>query len=174
MFSVRVRHVVTGTRERVPTGCSTSPTTPNSSGRSSVLRACCRAEGPTRARKGAGRRCRIPAPQCRISALTEWADVPQFDGVDYTQLPRGQDDGLPIMKVGAWAREKYIRVWMYEHLFATGMKNKWNQRVYVDLFAGPGLSRIRRTSDILYGSPLLALTLPDRFDRYVFCEKNPA
>jgi len=92
--------------------------------------------------------------------------------VDYTQLPRSQEDGLPIMKVGAWARKKYVRVWMYDHLFATGMKRKWDERVYVDLFAGPGLSRIRRTSDVLYGSPLLALTLPDRFDRYVFCEKN--
>jgi three-Cys-motif partner protein len=92
--------------------------------------------------------------------------------VDYTKLPRGEDDGLPIMDVGSWAREKYVRVWMYDQLFSTGMKNKWDERVYVDLFAGPGFSQIKGTKEILHGSPLLALDVADRFDRYVFCEKD--
>jgi hypothetical protein len=27
---------------------------------------------------------------------------------------------------------------MYAALFASGMKNRWKRRVYLDLFAGPG------------------------------------
>jgi three-Cys-motif partner protein len=93
--------------------------------------------------------------------------------MDYQDLPRGDDDGLPISPVGGWAREKYLRVWMYDQMFATGMKQRWDERVYIDLFSGSGYSRIRGTNDILMGSPLLATQIPDRFDRYIFCEENP-
>ncbi len=92
--------------------------------------------------------------------------------MDYRDLPRGEDDGLPIAEVGGWAREKYLRVWMYDQMFATGMKQRWDERVYVDLFSGSGYSRIRGTAEILMGSPLLAVHIPDRFDRYVFCDES--
>ena len=93
--------------------------------------------------------------------------------MEYRDLPRGQDDGLPIADVGGWVREKYLRVWMYDQMFATGMKKRWDERVYVDLFSGSGYSRVRGTNEILMGSPLLAVQIPDRFDRYVFCDENP-
>lgn len=54
-----------------------------------------------------------------------------------------------------------------------GMKNKWDQRVYIDLYAGSGYSRIRGTKTILKGSPIIALTVPSPFDKYIFCEENP-
>jgi three-Cys-motif partner protein len=63
---------------------------------------------------------------------------------------------------------------MYAQMFATGMKNRWDHRVYLDLFAGPGHSQIRNTRRTVLGSPLIALSLPDRFDRYVFADENPA
>ncbi len=91
---------------------------------------------------------------------------------DLRDLPGMEDDGLPILEVGRWALEKYRRVWYYDQLFATGMKNAWDQRVYIDLFAGPGCSRIRDTGRIVPGSPLLALSLEDRFTRYIFCERD--
>jgi three-Cys-motif partner protein len=93
--------------------------------------------------------------------------------MEYRDLPRGEDDGLPIAEVGGWVREKYLRVWMYDQLFATGMKKRWDERVYVDLFSGSGYSRVRGSKEILMGSPLLAVQIPDRFDRYVFCDENP-
>jgi three-Cys-motif partner protein len=52
------------------------------------------------------------------------------------------------------------------------MKDKWNQRIYVDLYAGAGYNRIRGTPKILLGSPIRALTLEDPFDKYVFCEQD--
>lgn len=52
------------------------------------------------------------------------------------------------------------------------MKNKWDARVYIDLFAGAGISVIKGTSRKVFTSPLLALDIPDKFDKYIFCELN--
>jgi three-Cys-motif partner protein len=84
-----------------------------------------------------------------------------------------EDDGLLSYDIGPWAVDKYRRVGMYAEMFSTGMKNQWDTRVYLDLFAGPGRSRLRGTGRHYLGSPLIALSLPDRFDRYVFCDANP-
>jgi len=53
------------------------------------------------------------------------------------------------------------------------MKNKWDTRVYIDLYAGPGLLRIRETTKFIWGSPTLALSVKDPFDKYIFCESKP-
>ena len=83
------------------------------------------------------------------------------------------DDGLPTNEIGPWAEEKYRYVGMYAELFATGMKNKWPHRTYLDLFSGPGYSRVRDTHRVVLGSPMIALSLMDPFDAYVFAEENP-
>ena len=84
------------------------------------------------------------------------------------------DDGLLTPEVGPWAEEKYRHVDFYNRIFSTGMKNKWDCRVYIDLYAGAGRSKIRGTERILQASPLLALDVPDKFDKYIFCEKDIA
>ena len=85
-----------------------------------------------------------------------------------------KDDGLYCGDpVGAWVEDKHRLVALYETLFSTGMKRKWDVRVYVDLFAGPGIVRVRETGKFLFGSPFLALQVKDPFDKYIFCEKNP-
>lgn len=84
------------------------------------------------------------------------------------------DDGLLTNPIGPWAQDKYRYVGMYAELFATGMKNKWPRRVYLDLFAGPGYSKLRDSGRVVLGSPLIALNLPDLFDAYVFSDDNPA
>jgi three-Cys-motif partner protein len=61
---------------------------------------------------------------------------------------------------------------LYAELFSTGMKHKWGQRVYIDLYAGAGYSRIEGTRRFLKGSPLIALTVPNPFDKYIFCEER--
>jgi len=83
------------------------------------------------------------------------------------------DDGLIAPEIGPWGEQKYRLLQGYARVFATSMKNKWDARIYVDLFAGSGRSRVRGTKKILLASPLLALEIPDRFDRYIFCEKDP-
>ncbi len=83
-----------------------------------------------------------------------------------------KDDGLFFAEVGSWAEDKHSLVALYDSLFSTGMKNKWDSRVYIDLYAGPGLLKIRDTSKFIWGSPILALGLKDPFDKYIFCEND--
>jgi three-Cys-motif partner protein len=82
------------------------------------------------------------------------------------------DDGLPTPPVGSWALQKYRLLDLYDTLFATGMKHLWDRRVYIDLFSGPGRAKIRGTERIVETSPLFALRVPDRFDKYIFCDRE--
>ncbi|MEX2299558.1 MAG: three-Cys-motif partner protein TcmP [Bryobacterales bacterium] len=82
------------------------------------------------------------------------------------------DDGLLTPDVGGWAETKYRLLALYGELFSTGMKNKWDQRVYLDLYAGAGHSRIQGTRKCLKGSPIIALTVAHPFDKYIFCEER--
>jgi three-Cys-motif partner protein len=85
-----------------------------------------------------------------------------------------EDDGLPMLEdVGPWASTKYRKIGYYSSMFSSSMKRKWDCRVYMDLFAGPGKCRVEETGEILPGSPLLALGVADPYDKYVFCEKDP-
>lgn len=86
---------------------------------------------------------------------------------------RVEDDGLVFPEVGRWADTKYRLIALYDQLFSSGMKNKWGKRVYIDLYAGAGCSRIKDTDIRLKGSPMLALDVPNRFDKYIFCEEDP-
>jgi three-Cys-motif partner protein len=61
---------------------------------------------------------------------------------------------------------------LYSTLFSSGMKAKWSNRTYVELYAGAGRGKVRGTAKIIHGSPLLALTVKNPFDKYIFCEEN--
>ena len=82
-------------------------------------------------------------------------------------------DGLPYNDVGVWTEAKHRLVAYYAALFSAGMKDKWERRVYIELYAGAGYSRIRDTERIVAGSPIHALSLEVPFDKYIFCERNP-
>jgi three-Cys-motif partner protein len=82
-------------------------------------------------------------------------------------------DGLPLPEVGKWAIIKHRKIGYYSSLFATSMKRRWKCRVYIDLFASAGKCRLHGSNKIVPGSPLLALSVDDPFDKYVFCEGNP-
>jgi len=79
------------------------------------------------------------------------------------------DDYTP--DAGEWAEDKGRRVAYYCAEFATAMKDRWDVRVYIDLFAGAGKVHARETDKVLLGSPLLALAVRHPFDRYIFCEQ---
>lgn len=89
-----------------------------------------------------------------------------------SELPTLIDDGLVSEEIGSWGEEKYRLLSLYSQMFAASMKNKWQCRVYVDLFAGSGRSRIKGTNKIVAGSPIVALNVEPKFDRYIFCEKS--
>jgi three-Cys-motif partner protein len=89
--------------------------------------------------------------------------------MELTDVP---DDGRFCSEVGKQSEEKHSLVSLYARLFSTGMKGKWDERVYIELYAGSGYSRIRDTSRTIAGSPIRALQLEHPFDKYIFCEKG--
>jgi three-Cys-motif partner protein len=89
------------------------------------------------------------------------------------RLPHLDDDGLVLPEFGAWAETKYRLIANYSQMFATSMKEKWDMRVYLDLFAAAGRARIKGGSEIIPTSATLALNVRDPFDRYVLCEIEP-
>lgn len=88
------------------------------------------------------------------------------------KLPHLEDDGLIVHEVAAYAEKKYKLVWYFTDIFASSMKNKWPNRVYIDLFAGPGRSRFKETEIIVPASPMLALNITVPFSKYIFCEND--
>jgi three-Cys-motif partner protein len=81
-------------------------------------------------------------------------------------------DDLPSPEIRRWAETKYRLIALYDELFATGMKRKWDKRVYIDLYSAAGYGRIKGTDTILLGSPLIALQVANPFDKYIFCEQD--
>ncbi len=59
------------------------------------------------------------------------------------------------------------------NLFNTGMKNLWNTRVYVDLFAGPGVCVDRYSGQEFEGSPIRALNCKTPFTHLFFNDSKP-
>lgn len=82
------------------------------------------------------------------------------------------DDGLVIPTVRRWSEEKYNLLGAYANIFTTSMRKKWHQMVYLDLFAGAGYAKIKSTNRIVKSSPLIALSLPHKFTKYILCEEN--
>lgn len=80
------------------------------------------------------------------------------------------DDNMFIDDSGPWAARKYKLVKYYSNLFATSMKNKWDHRVYIDLYSSSGYTRIKETNEIVMTSPLIATSVDNKFDKYIFCE----
>jgi three-Cys-motif partner protein len=88
------------------------------------------------------------------------------------EIPTLEDDGLLTPEIGPWGIEKYRHVALYSSLFIKSMRKHWECLVYIDLFSGAGRSKIRGTDKIIPASPIIALTLERRFDKYIFCERD--
>ena len=82
------------------------------------------------------------------------------------------DEELPTAEVGAWSERKYKLIELYSSMFTTSMKNKWDCRVYIDLFCGSGLATIKGGQRIRPTSPIIALDTNKKFDKYIFCDIN--
>lgn len=82
------------------------------------------------------------------------------------------DDGLYIPEVGSWGDEKYKLLGGYCDIFTTGMKNLWDSLIYIDLYAGAGYAKIKNSNKIRMSSALIALSIPNLFNKYILCEKD--
>lgn len=79
-------------------------------------------------------------------------------------------DGLPIRDSGPWIKTKHKLLAYYAKLFATGMKNSWRSRVYLELFSGPGKCLIRTSGEEALGSPLKVID--HEFTKFIFTERS--
>ena len=86
-----------------------------------------------------------------------------------------EDDGLPVRNVGPWTEDKLFYWHRYVEITTTAMVDKpqWSAGlVYVDLFAGPGICRIRDSQKRIPGSVLIAAHAMKPFRRIVACEMD--
>ena len=83
-----------------------------------------------------------------------------------------EDDGLFIPEVGNWGDEKYKLLGGYSDIFTSGMKNFWDNLVYIDLFAGAGYAKIKGINKIRMSSALIALSVNHKFNKYILCEED--
>lgn len=79
-------------------------------------------------------------------------------------------DGLPVVRAGSWAEDKYLHVENYARMFARAMKGKWNSLTYLELFAGAGRVAVEDTGKIIDAASLRALAIEPPFDAYAFGE----
>jgi three-Cys-motif partner protein len=90
-----------------------------------------------------------------------------------SELPKPEDDGLIIPEAGEWSRDKHHFLWRYIDAFTTSMRKKrWSGLHYIDLFAGAGIARLRKSGDLDWGSPLIAAQARFPFDGLHFSERN--
>src|ERR1700732_3227073 len=98
--------------------------------------------------------------------------------------------------VGPWAKEKLEALGQYLSFYTTVLKKQghWLRgTIFVDAFAGPGLSRVRTREkaaeppglfgpdpesdaaevEFLKGSPRIALDIANPFNSYIFVERDP-
>ena len=81
-------------------------------------------------------------------------------------------DGLPALEVAEHAKEKEFVLERIATIFNGGMRRKWDERYYVDLFTGPGLCRIKNTNSEIGGSALLATKISPTFSHYFLADMN--
>jgi three-Cys-motif partner protein len=97
------------------------------------------------------------------------------------------DDKLPVSEVGEWALEKHERLRRYVTI-TRAVRKKWLRptrtgfppagATYIDLFCGPGRSRIRDTDRMIDGSPLVAASAASEggapFSRVLLADLDPS
>jgi len=83
-----------------------------------------------------------------------------------------EPDGNYTPEVRSWSLEKYKLVGSYCDIFTNGMKGRWDQLVYIDLFAGAGYSKIIESGKTYLSSALIAMSIPIPFSKYILCEED--
>lgn len=85
-------------------------------------------------------------------------------------------DELPVRDCGEWTERKLWFWNRYIEITTNAMVGKPQWRgglVYLDLYAGPGICKIKGTGRRLPGSPLIAANAPKPFERLILAELDP-
>jgi len=97
------------------------------------------------------------------SILTRQCDTCQINGKyqeDFTCSTSDPNDGLPLTCVGEWAHDKHERLRKYVDI-SRAVRKKFldgpGGATYIELFSGPGKSRIQNSNTVIDGSALCAV-----------------
>jgi len=83
-------------------------------------------------------------------------------------------DDHPARPISMHSLEKAHIASRYAQMVGTGMKNVFRGRLaWVELYAGPGILRLRESGTFVDGSPVASLKIRDRFNTYVFVDLDP-
>ncbi|MDR2599591.1 MAG: three-Cys-motif partner protein TcmP [Oscillospiraceae bacterium] len=74
---------------------------------------------------------------------------------------------------GKWTIEKLNILSNYLDFYLNALKNQKFNKVYIDAFAGSGNINIQSSDEEISGSIRLSLQTTNKFDKYIFIEKNP-
>lgn len=74
---------------------------------------------------------------------------------------------------GAWTSEKLDILSKYLNFYMTALKPQPFKKTYIDAFAGTGKIETRNGTELITGSIRIALQAENKFDEYIFIEKNP-
>ena len=80
-------------------------------------------------------------------------------------------DGFPARDSQEWAKAKLHYLDRYCGIVGNALGDGYWALIYLDVMAGPGMCKIRKTGEEFLGSPLVALK--HKFRRYIFIEADP-
>ena len=72
------------------------------------------------------------------------------------------EDGLPASEIHLWSLDKHERLRKYVDA-AHGARRRFSRAAYIDLYCGPGRSRVVETGELVDGSPIVAFTSAAKF-----------
>ncbi len=81
------------------------------------------------------------------------------------------EDGFSIEAANSQTKKKNQLIRHFIKVYTGTMKRKFNYLVFVDLFSGSGIKKLKE-NEILSGSPALSLENKGAFSKYIFCEKD--
>ena len=77
-----------------------------------------------------------------------------------------------IYEKRGWSALKLICLTFYIEVYTKIISKRFNKMVYIDLLAGSGINKIKRTGDKIIGSPLIAAMTTPPFNKLVFVESD--
>lgn len=88
-------------------------------------------------------------------------------------LPSPPEDGLPVLEIRPHSLAKLDAVGRFSNAYSTALKNI-GLTAYVDMFAGPGVLRLKGSNRLVCGTPEIAAQCPTQFGSLVFVERDTA
>jgi len=93
-------------------------------------------------------------------------------GTTFHPLIASNKDGLLSLKFDPWILRPIKSLGKYLEVYSYKLPSTYNHLIYLDLNPGPGMLDVSEMKGLVYDTPLIALSSPVNFSRYIFWEPN--